>query len=70
MQELRELLEKEWGQFQNFETNVSEIRTPHPIIAIHKDSFVGGLVYSLWSKTEGGAKVYLDKWANCKAKIS
>ncbi len=52
IQELRELLEEEWEQFSAFETEDSGMRTPLPLIAIENEMLVGGLVYSLWSKTE------------------
>ena len=49
---MRGLLEEEWGQFSAFETEDSGISTPLPLIAVENEMLVGGLVYSLWSKTE------------------
>ena len=52
IQELRELLEEAWGSFSAFEMEDSGMRTPLPLIAIENEVLIGGLVYSLWSKTE------------------
>ena len=61
IQELRELFEEEWGPFAAFEMEDSGMRTPLPLIAIENEILIGGLVFSLWSKTETEPK---SLWIN------
>ena len=42
IQELRELLEEEWGPFAVFEMEDSGMRIPLPLIAIENEVLVGG----------------------------
>ena len=50
--ELRFMLEQEWGVFSAFETVVSGIKAPAPMVAVAHNKVIGGLVYSVWENPE------------------